>query len=181
MLDGKPEGPSGVGSASKNDTGYSGNGSHAANTGWNQNTGSLDGVCERHHPGCFACGQSNACGLGVAFHPIGEGAVEASFSCRSVFAGYPGMLHGGIICTLLDSAMTTCLFAQGVEAVTVDLKIRFRHAVALEYPAVARAWFDTGGSVLYRLSAELLQDGRVMARANGRFVEKHGMACFAKG
>jgi len=100
------------------------------------------------------------------------GVVEATFPCQPAFASYPGMLHGGMICMLLDGAMTNCLFAHGLVAVTVDMNVRFRQPVAVSRPAVVRAWLESENSPLHRLAAELLQGGQVVATATGRFVKK---------
>jgi acyl-coenzyme A thioesterase PaaI-like protein len=109
-----------------------------------------------------------------------DGAVEASFPCQPVFTGYPGMLHGGIICSLLDGAMTNCLFAHGLVAVTVDLNVRFRHPVVVSRVATVRAWLASDRPPVHRLAAEVLQEGQVVATATARFLEKQAMSWFGK-
>jgi uncharacterized protein (TIGR00369 family) len=141
---------------------------------------SLPVLRQQSHPECFVCGPANGHGLGLEFRMAQDGAVEAFFPCQPVFAGYPGMLHGGIVCTLLDGAMTNCLFAHGLAAVTVDLNVRFRHAVAVNRRATVRAWLESDGSPVYSLAAELLQGGHVVATATARFFEKQAMSWFAK-
>ncbi|MDZ7620820.1 MAG: PaaI family thioesterase [Patescibacteria group bacterium] len=138
----------------------------------------LPGLREQSHPDCFACARDNEHGLGLLFHAAHDGAVEASFPCQPIFAGYPGMLHGGIVCTLLDGAMTNCLFAHGLAAVTVDINVRFRHPVRVSRPAAVRAWLESDGTPIHRLAAEVRQDGHVVATATARFVEKRAMAWF---
>lgn len=128
------------------------------------------------HPECFACGSHNGCGLGLEFRLACDGGVEAAFPCRPVFAGYPGMLHGGIICTLLDGAMTNCLFAHGIAAVTVDMNVCFRHPVTVSLPAEVKARLESENSPIHRLTAEVLQCGRVVATAKARFIEKQAMS-----
>ena len=76
--------------------------------------------------------------------------------------------------------MTNCLFAHKLAAVTVDLKVRFRNPVAVSRPATIRAWFESDGSPVHRLAAEVRQDGRVAATATGRFLEKRAMSWFAR-
>lgn len=132
----------------------------------------LPALRRQNHPECFVCGPANGHGLGLRFRVVQDGAVEASFPCHPVFVGYPQMLHGGIICTLLDGAMTNCLFARGLAAVTIEISVRFRHPVAVGLPAVVRAWLESEGSPIYRLRAELVQGGQVVATARGRFVRK---------
>lgn len=135
-------------------------------------------VRQESHPDCFVCGPANGHGLGLEFRVIPDGSVEATFPCQPIFAGYPGMLHGGIICTLLDGAMTNCLFAQGFVAVTVDMNVRFRHPVTVSLPAIVRAWLESEGSPVHRLAAEVLQGEQIVATASARFIDKDAMAWF---
>ena len=53
----------------------------------------LGGLRRESHPECFASARENGRGLGLQFHQLDDGAVEAFFPCQRVFAGYPGMLH----------------------------------------------------------------------------------------
>jgi uncharacterized protein (TIGR00369 family) len=140
---------------------------------------SLPVLRRQSHPQCFACGSANGHGLGLKFCVAQDGSVEASFPCQPVFAGYPGMLHGGIVCTLLDGAMTNCLFAHGLAAVTVDMNVRFRHPVTVDSPAMVRAWLESGCSPVHRVAADVRQGGQVVATATARFLEKYAMSWFA--
>lgn len=47
------------------------------------------------------------------------------FTADPKFEGYSGIVHGGIIATLLDSAMTHCLLKKGISAFTGRLSIRY--------------------------------------------------------
>lgn len=140
----------------------------------------LPALRQQSHPHCFACGPANGHGLGLEFRVTHNGAVEASFTCAPDFAGYPGILHGGVICTLLDGAMTNCLFAHGLAAVTVDLHVRFRHPAAVNLPATVRAWLGAVDLPVHRLAAEMVQDGQIVATATARFVEKRALSWFEK-
>lgn len=133
---------------------------------------SLSALRRCSHPGCFVCGAANGHGLALEFHLDQHGAVEASFACQAVFEGYPDMLHGGIICALLDGAMTNCLFAHGLAAVTAELKVRFRHPVVTKRPARVRAWIAKTFHPLHEMAAELVQEEQVMATARAKFVER---------
>jgi acyl-coenzyme A thioesterase PaaI-like protein len=133
------------------------------------------------HPGCLACDPENRQGLGLEFHPTDDGAVEASFSCEKVFQGYPAILHGGIICTVLDAAMTNCLFALGRPSLTVEIKVRFRHQVAIGQTATVRGRIVASMPPIHDLEAELIQDGKFMATAKAKFIEKATISWFGKG
>lgn len=132
------------------------------------------------HPECVVCGSSNGHGLGLDFRVAGDGIVEALFACDKVFQGYPAILHGGVVCTILDGAMTNCLFARGHAAMTAELNVRFRHPVATDSPAKVRAWITSSTRPVHELAAELIQDGQVMATAKGKFLEKSAVGWFGK-
>ena len=127
---------------------------------------------QRCHPGCFACGARAGDGLGLRFTSEPDGAVVGSFACAGKYQGYPGRLHGGIIATLADAAMTHCLFLRGVTAVTGKLKLRFPHPVEVGAEATVRATVANSLPPLYLLKAEISQAGTVRATAEGLFIEQ---------
>jgi acyl-coenzyme A thioesterase PaaI-like protein len=85
--------------------------------------------------------------------------------------GYPGTVHGGVVATLLDSAMTQCLFARNCKAHTARLEIRYRHPVMIGERSLLRAWVERSHSRLHLLRAELRQRDRVAAEAHATFIE----------
>jgi acyl-coenzyme A thioesterase PaaI-like protein len=94
----------------------------------------------QEHSRCFVCGAAHPRGLGMEFQVCDESRVVATFDCGDAFQGYEGILHGGIICSLLDGAMTNCLFAYGTVTVTGELTVQFKQPVAASRPAVVKAW-----------------------------------------
>lgn len=134
----------------------------------------LVAIQRQEHPDCIICGRNGALGLHVDFKAHPDGSVQASFPVNGKLVGYKGLLHGGVISLLLDSAMTNCLFARGISAVTGGLSIRFRRAVTSRRPVDLKAWVKTSHPPLHLLEAELSQDGEVSVRASGRFFERKG-------
>jgi acyl-coenzyme A thioesterase PaaI-like protein len=126
---------------------------------------------EEAHAHCVVCGAHNPQGLRLSFQAIPDGSVQAVFAGRPILEGYPATLHGGIICSLLDGAMTNCLAAHGHRALTAELIVRFRRPVASRRPAIIHAWIERSGHQLFRVAADLQQDGQVMASATGKFME----------
>jgi uncharacterized protein (TIGR00369 family) len=126
------------------------------------------------HPLCIVCGQANGCGFGLHFSLRNDGGVEARFQCKVHFQGYEGLLHGGITSSLLDGAMTNCLFAHGIVAVTAKMTVRFRHPIALGAPLVVRACVTRSQAPLHVVEAQVIQDGQVKAKATGKFMERLG-------
>jgi uncharacterized protein (TIGR00369 family) len=80
---------------------------------------------------CFGCGAGNPVGLRLKF------AVDADAEFRVVahavisedYEGPPGYLHGGIIATLLDEAMSKANRAGGVTAMTRQMQVEYLRPV----------------------------------------------------
>ena len=77
---------------------------------------------------CFACGQENPIGLKLRFRSDGE-TVRAEFTPGELHQGWPGIVHGGIINTLLDEAMVYAPFFHGIHCVTAKMEVRIRQPV----------------------------------------------------
>jgi uncharacterized protein (TIGR00369 family) len=122
------------------------------------------------HPACFVCAGSQPAGLHLFFLPRDDGSVAAEFACNEEYEGYPGVIHGGIVTSLLDGAMTNCLFMHGQVAVTARLNVRFRHPVLTGTVAVVRSWIADTSRAFFQMQAELLQAGRRVATADGVFM-----------
>jgi len=123
------------------------------------------------HRHCVVCAEDHPFGLRAAYRVTGEHAVETVFSCGKPYEGYANVLHGGIVSALLDGAMANCLLAKGLEAYTVDLRIRFRGPVETGVPATVRGeWLRQEGP-LHLLQATICQNGRTRASARAKFME----------
>jgi acyl-coenzyme A thioesterase PaaI-like protein len=139
-------------------------------------TNHLQEIRQHAHPGCVVCSEENGQGLKLDFNISADGTVSADFTLERVFEGYPAMLHGGVLCAILDGAMTNCLFAQDRIAVTADLHVRFRHPVVTDQAANVRAWVNRSTSSLYELRAEIQQNGQVKTTATGRFMRQTNLS-----
>ncbi len=51
---------------------------------------------------CFVCGVANPVGLKLTIYQVEPGVIETSFTAPQHFEGFPGVLHGGIVATILD-------------------------------------------------------------------------------
>ena len=132
----------------------------------------LNVVRRREHGNCVVCSHTNGVGLGVSFTVVGEGAVEARFGCEKEYEGYRDVIHGGVIASLIDGAMTNCIFARGNAAFTAELNIRFLRPVDVGTPATVRAWIEKTFRPLHYVKAELSQDQVVKVKAEGKFMER---------
>lgn len=126
----------------------------------------------REHARCIACGAPKGRPAPLHFCVTDDGGVQARIRTGTDYEGYAGMLHGGVIATLLDAAMTNCLFAHGCCGVTADLHLRYRHPVESAGSCVVRAWIERASPPLFVLRAELWQDSQLRVTATAKFMEQ---------
>ena len=81
------------------------------------------------NPHCVVCGHQNPHGLQLTFRVDGNG-VTAEWVPGKNWESFQGVIHGGVISTVLDEAMSKAIIAQGLEAFTVDLRVRFKQKAA---------------------------------------------------
>ena len=126
---------------------------------------------DREHPACFACGQSSDGGLGLVFTVSPDTQTVTAEWCAPAWAiSYAGTVHGGLIATVLDSAMVHALFARGCEARTASLTIRYRHPVRTASVCAVNARLLHTRAPLFQLEATLHQDGHLCASASAIFM-----------
>lgn len=130
----------------------------------------LVALCAREHSGCFACRPRRDGGLGLNFRLHEDGSVGTDWLVPPGYESYAGVLHGGLIATVLDSAMVHALFARDVVGRTGELQIRYRHSVSINEIVTVRAWLRTAYPPLYMLEAEVWQAGGVCAHARAKFM-----------
>jgi uncharacterized protein (TIGR00369 family) len=76
---------------------------------------------------CFGCGPDNPAGLRLTFEAGPDGTVRGACAIPERFQGYQGVVHGGILATLLDEAMAhAVLRATAGNAATAQLEVRYR-------------------------------------------------------
>ena len=121
------------------------------------------------HADCMVCGGGRS--LGLRFIPDGLGSVVATIDVDGAWQGYAGVMHGGMVSTLLDAAMTHCLFHHEVHAMTASLKVRFLAPVPCSGQIEVRATLSDRRHRMYSLDAQLVSSGRILARAEARFIK----------
>jgi uncharacterized protein (TIGR00369 family) len=129
-------------------------------------------IRNRVHPDCVVCSYANAKGLHLKFEVADDGSLKANFKCDKDFEGYPGILHGGVISSILDGAMGNCMFARGQTTVTVEMTTRFRHPIITDNDATVTARITRSTHPLYILQAQIVQNGQVKATAKGKYYDK---------
>jgi acyl-CoA thioesterase FadM len=78
-----------------------------------------------------------------------------------------------LIATILDGAMTNCLFARGIRAPTAELHGRYRAPEQASEELRVTARMQSSQHGLFALRAEITQAGAVKATATGKFMQTH--------
>ncbi|MEZ9175067.1 PaaI family thioesterase [Vibrio kanaloae] len=84
--------------------------------------------------------------------------------------GYDGMMQGGIVTTLHDSAMLHCLFQNDIKAMTVSLASRFHHQIAIGQELEVRAHWVKSRRNIHFLESKITQNGRLCSSAQSQFM-----------
>lgn len=117
--------------------------------------------------GCFACGTENPIGLRLKFTKSDDKYIT-TFTAGPEHQSYNGVVHGGIISTLLDETMTRYITEQDVKAVTARLDIRYRAATPIGTKLTVSGWVVGKRRNMYEMAGEIrLPDGTVTAESKG--------------
>lgn len=111
---------------------------------------------------CFVCGRENIHGLKMNFYTIAPGQVESVYTVPSEYQGYPGIVHGGILASMMDEVMGRVFMEAGSDRfmVTAELKIRYRKPVPVGVPLTLRG--------------RAIKDRGRMATAEGEILDAEG-------
>ncbi len=126
-------------------------------------TGSQENLTPLAHAAqnrCFGCGQANPVGLHLEFLLAQDGAVVSFAVVPDSYEGPPGYLHGGIIATLLDEAMTRRLEVEYLRPVPSGSQIRLEGRV-----------MRSDGRKHWVEAKILDESGTVLAEGKGLFIE----------
>jgi len=79
---------------------------------------------------CFGCGGRNPHGLALVFRVEGD-EIVAEYTPDERFQGFPGVLHGGVLDTMLDETLSRAAVYAGKWMMTARLEIRYRRAAPI--------------------------------------------------
>ena len=123
---------------------------------------------------CFACGEENPRSLNLQFTLKGKNKeqVVATYTSDQYDQGYEGIMHGGLVSTLLDEAMAKVLSLNDIRAVTAEMTTRCKHPVEIGTELIITGYIKEKKSKLYFTEAELREKrtNRLMARGEAKFM-----------
>lgn len=132
---------------------------------------------------CFVCGVENVCGLQIRFFNDGVHRCFARITLGDQYQSYPGVVHGGILATILDETMGRAVLAEGEDGAypallderfmfTAKMDIRYRHPVPLNQEFTVRGQVDKDRGRMAQVSGQVvLADGTVAVEASATLVD----------
>jgi uncharacterized protein (TIGR00369 family) len=121
---------------------------------------------------CFGCGPANTRGLHLEFLLAEDHSVVCLAAIPDTFEGPPGHLHGGIIATLLDEAMSKAVRARGFTAMTRHIEVDYLRPVPSATPIRMEGRVTHHEGRKHWTVARILNArGTALAEAKGLFIE----------
>jgi acyl-coenzyme A thioesterase PaaI-like protein len=123
---------------------------------------------------CFVCGLENPVGLKLRIYQTEPGVIETTYTAPEHFQGYPGVLHGGIVASLLDEisgrahmgdpAAPRFMFTGKIEVkyrknVPIGVPLRIVGKTGKSRGKMAEGWagiYDEGGTLLAEATTLLI-------------------------
>jgi len=114
---------------------------------------------------CFACGDKNETGLHADIITRIDNTATAKIIIPPRFQGWKGIVHGGIISTLLDEVSIYACRNISLRGVTAEMNVKFKKPVPTETEIELRSKVTEIKRKLVFVHAELLVNGEVCASA----------------
>jgi acyl-coenzyme A thioesterase PaaI-like protein len=135
---------------------------------------SVQGVKQPNSRHCFVCGLENPVGLKLAFYSTGPGQVASEYVAPEKYQGYPGVVHGGIVASMLDEIVGRAAMEADSDRfmMTAKLEIRFRQPVPVAQPLrLEGQMVRRRGRVAHATGRVVLLDGTIAAEAQAVLVD----------
>jgi len=122
----------------------------------------------------FVHGMRNASGLHLQYHLAGD-RVVTTWVAGEEHAGFPGVVHGGLIAAVLDDVMGRCSVLRHRWVVTGRMETRFRQVAPLGAALRIEGWTTRFTRRVMRAESRMsLEDGTVVAEASGTYLPVPG-------
>ncbi len=125
--------------------------------------------------GCFVCGPDNPSGLNARFE---QDAANRSAHCTirlpGTFQGWQGIVHGGILATLLDETAIYACRTEEEQVVTAEIQVKYRQPARIGIDLVASAVVRERKRKVFTVEAMLHQEGQLVAEAEVKIYALRG-------
>lgn len=126
---------------------------------------------------CFVCGLENSNGLQLSFYQDQQGQVLAETVVPDRFQGYPGVVHGGIVASILDEVAMRAAMVEDHNRfmVTARMTLRYRKQIPVEQPLTMVGRMQRSGGTGKTAQGEIrLPDGSLGAEVEALMVSYRG-------
>jgi len=114
---------------------------------------------------CFGCGEDNPIGLKLSFQWDGKVA-KTEFTPSKLHQGWADVVHGGIIHSILDEAMSYAAIFEGLFCITAKTETRLRRPALIDEPLIIAASITKNTRRLVETKANIsLKDGTLIAES----------------
>lgn len=116
---------------------------------------------------CFACGKQNPHGLRLDWQVLGQ-RIRTIFIPERHHQGYVGIVHGGILASLLDEAIGHLAWRLYGNAVSVEMLVRYHHMGKVGEPLTVE------GEIVEKRNRLILANARITNPAGALLAETQG-------
>ena len=123
---------------------------------------------------CIICGMENDWSVKAPFYSMEDGTVISIFEFCEKHQSYPGRVHGGMICALLDELVGRALWVQekGAYAVTTSINIQYRKPVPYGVKLKGVGRIIKNSSRLFVGTGEIYDmEGNLLASAEAKYLK----------
>lgn len=125
-----------------------------------------------HTSGCIVCGRDNPHALNLQLQVDPQtGRVCVEFTPRQEHIGFQGVIHGGVIATVIDEAMVWAATWSGRRfCVCGEMSVRFRQSATVGQALLITAQIESTRTRLIQTTAEVRAGETLLATATGKYV-----------
>ena len=117
---------------------------------------------------CYVCGPKNPQGFKLKFEHPKKDLLKTTVVFSEHHQGYKGIVHGGLMATILDEMMVNLAWVEGLPAVTAELNIRLKKAAKTGQKVFFEGVLDeVKGKVLKTSAVAKDEKGEILATATG--------------
>lgn len=125
---------------------------------------------------CFACGMQNPIGLKLQFYQTAQDEVTAELVPTEEYQGYAGILHGGVIATIMDEAVSRAHMGADPYntnfVYTAELTVKYKQKIPIGKPI--RVVGKQGKRMRWAMESRgyiYAEDGTLLAEAKAILVD----------
>jgi acyl-coenzyme A thioesterase PaaI-like protein len=124
---------------------------------------------------CFACGELNEVGLHLQLM-LEPGRCWTELEMPRRFEGWEGIIHGGVLCTVMDEVMAWALVQEDNWGVTARMSVDFRRPVTVGQRIRAEGWVTDTRRRIHSTAGRMVdaESGVELVRAEATYLAASG-------